>query len=306
MPVSLSPVPFVRDFDFAHGRPDRLSPLVTRVIAPNPGPFTFTGSGTYLVGDEAGCAVIDPGPRDEGHADAVMAAAPGPVTMILVTHTHSDHCGGTDLLRARTDAPVLAYGAHPSPPGGASPALDEGADHGFRPDREVEDGERVTLPSCDLVAVHTPGHIVNHLCFALEAEGALFTGDHVMGWATTVVAPPDGDMADYMRSLDVLAGRDDRTYYPTHGAPITDPGPFVAAVRAHREARDAAILASLADGPLTPDQIVERVYAGLDPGLRFAAALNVTAHLAMHEGPEHEGSGDGARVARRGEAYALA
>ena len=301
LPVNLSAVPFVRDFDFEYGRADRLSPLVTRVIAANPGPFTFTGSGTYLVGDEAGCVVVDPGPHDEGHADAVMAAAPGPVTAILVTHTHHDHCGGTDLLRARTDAPVLAYGPHPSPPGGASPALDEGADHGFRPDRRLADGERVSLPSCDLVAVHTPGHISNHLCFALEAERALFTGDHVMGWATTVVAPPDGDMADYMRSLDNLKGRDDRTYYPTHVAPITEPAPFVAAVRAHREARDAAILTSLADGPLTSAQIVERVYVGLEPALRGAAALNVIAHLAMHEG-----RGPGQRVERRGDVYGLA
>lgn len=290
-------VPFVRDFDFEHGRPDRLSPLVTRVIAPNPGPFTFTGSGTYLVGDEAGCILIDPGPDIEAHAEAVMAAAPGPVLAVLVTHTHRDHCGGTDLIRARTDAPVLAFGAHPSPPGGASPALDEGADHGFAPDRLLADGERVTLPSCELSCVHTPGHISNHLCFALGAEDVLFTGDHVMGWATTVVAPPDGDMADYMASLGVLSARADRTYYPTHGAPITDPTPFVAAVRAHRLARDAAILASLADGPLTAGEIVERVYVGLDPSLRPAAALNVMAHLAMHEGDE---------VVSRGDTYALA
>lgn len=292
-------VPFVQLTGFVPGRADRLSPLVTRVIAPNPGPFTYTGSGTYLVGDARGCAAIDPGPDDEGHADAVLRAAPGPVEAILVTHTHRDHSGNTDRLRALAGAPVLAYGPHPSPPGGASPALDEGADHGFAPDRTLADGEAVPLPACTLVAVHTPGHVGNHLCFALPEEGALFTGDHVMGWATTVVAPPDGDMAAYMRSLDVLSARDDRVYYPTHGAPVTAPAPFVAAIRQHRQARDAAILGSLEGGAaLTAGEVVERVYVGLDPSLRPAAALNVAAHLAMHEA-----SG---RVVRRGGAYALA
>ena len=290
-------IPFVRDFPFAYGVPDRLSALVTRVIARNPGPFTFTGSGTYLVGDARGVAVIDPGPEDEAHRAAVLAAAPGPIEAILVTHTHKDHSGGTAGLRAATGAPVLAFGPHPAPPGGGAPALDEGGDHAFAPDRLLADSERLALPVCDLEAVHTPGHIANHLCFALREEDALFSGDHVMGWATTVVAPPDGDMGDYMRSLDKLAARRDGVLYPTHGAPIATPAPFIAAVRAHRQARDAAILRALEDGPRTPPQIVAAVYEGLDPALAFAAALNVRAHL-----DQHEASG---RVKRTGEAFAL-
>ena len=291
-------IPFVRDFDPRYGEAVRLSPLVVRVVAQNPGPFTFTGSGTYLVGDERGVAVIDPGPEDRAHADAVLAAAPGPVTHILVTHTHRDHCGNASALRARTNAPTLAFGAHPSSPEDAPPALDEGADHGFAPNRTLRDGETVSLPAATLRAVHTPGHIANHLCFLLAEEGALFTGDHIMGWATTVVAPPDGAMGAYMDSLDVAEGLEPGILYPTHGAPVPEPLAFIRAIRAHRTARDAAILAALRSGPLAPLAIVDRVYDGLDPALRPAAALNVKAHLN-----EHVRTG---RVRARGEAYALA
>ena len=290
-------IPFVRDFDPAYGEAVRLTPRVARVVARNPGPFTFTGSGTYLVGGAGGVAVIDPGPDDPDHAEAVLAAAPGPITHLLVTHTHRDHCGNTDALRRATGAPALAYAAHPSAPDAAPPALDEGADHGFVPDRTLAHEETVALPEATLRAVHTPGHIANHLCFVLEEEDALFTGDHVMGWATTVVAPPDGAMGAYMASLDAVEVLAPRVCYPTHGAPITDPLPFVRAVRAHRRARDAAILSAIRDAPLAPAAIVARVYEGLDPALRVAAALNVRAHL-----DEHVASG---RVRREGERYAL-
>ena len=275
-------IPFIREFEFAYGKPDRLSPLVRRVIANNPGPFTFTGTGTYLVGDSRGVILLDPGPDDPAHAEAVLAAAPGPIRHILVTHTHRDHCAGTRRLATRTGAPVRAFGAHPSPPARAAPALDEGADFTFEPDGILLDGESVTVPGAALKAVHTPGHIGNHLCFALEEERALFTGDHVMGWATTVIAPPDGDMDAYMASLERLRLRDERIYYPTHGAPIEDPLPFVEAVQNHRRARDAAFLAVLASGPASAGEIVPQVYEGLDAALRPAAALNVAAHLDAH------------------------
>jgi glyoxylase-like metal-dependent hydrolase (beta-lactamase superfamily II) len=276
-------IPFVREFDFAYGRADRLSPLVTRVIAENPGPFTFTGTGTYLIGDKGGVAVIDPGPDDPQHREAVLRAAPGPILSILVTHTHRDHSAGVPALKAASGADVLAFGAHPSAPDAASPALEEGADFAFRPDRRLRGGEVIALPACRLTAIHTPGHIGNHLCFALEEEQALFTGDHVMGWATTVVAPPDGSMRDYLASLALLKSREDKRYYPTHGAPIEAPLAFVEAIEAHRAARDAAILEALRGGEATPAGIAARVYQGLEPALLPAAALNVTAHLLMHE-----------------------
>lgn len=275
-------IPFIREFDYEPGRADRLSDKITRVIADNPGPFTFTGSGTYIVGDRHGVALIDPGPDDPAHGEAVLAALPGPLEAILVTHTHLDHSGGTRFLKERTGAPVAGFAPHPSGHGEAPPALDEGADFAFRPDRVLTHGETISLPGATLEAVHTPGHCANHLCFALREENALFTGDHIMGWATTVVAPPDGNMDEYYRSLDLLLDRQDALYYPTHGAPITEPLPFVEAVKAHRDTRDAAILGALSTSPQTPLEIAEKVYTDIPPAMLFAAALNVTAHLERH------------------------
>ncbi|WP_206711222.1 MBL fold metallo-hydrolase [Aquisalinus flavus] len=275
-------IPYVKEFDFVHGRPDRLSPLVTRVICNNPGPFTFTGSGTYLVGTDR-LAIIDPGPNDENHLAALLAAADGrEISHILITHTHRDHCGGAVALKRATGAAVLAWGAHPTQPDEAPPALDEGGDFSFAPDRMLADGELVDGDGWQLRAIHTPGHISNHLCFELPAEQALFTGDHIMGWATTVVAPPDGNMEDYMASLDLLLGRKHSVYYPTHGAPIPAPAEFVRAVKDHRLARDRQILASVRAGHEGLMDIVADVYADVDKRLHVAAALNVRAHLDRH------------------------
>ncbi len=275
-------IPFVKDVSFEYGRPDRLSPLIRRVICENPGPFTFTGSGTYIVGGEKGpVAVIDPGPDDPAHLAALVAAiGPARVSHVLITHTHKDHCGGARAFAARVNAPVLGAGPHPSvETGQGAPALEEGADLGFRPDAILRDSDLVSGAGWTIETVATPGHLSNHLCFALAGEKALFTGDHIMGWSTTVVAPPEGDMGDYLASLDKLLARDDARYFPTHGAPIDRPRPFVRAIKTHRLMRDGQIMEQLRHGKTGVREIVAAVYADIDRRLHGAAALNVLAHL---------------------------
>jgi glyoxylase-like metal-dependent hydrolase (beta-lactamase superfamily II) len=266
--------------DFKPGVPDRLMPRVRRVIANNPGPFTFTGTGTYIVG-EGDVAVIDPGPEDGAHMEALLAALRGErVTHILITHTHHDHSGMAGAFARRVGAPILGFGPHPA--GGsplAGPALDESGDHRYAPDEIIKDGAVIEGENWRIEAVHTPGHLANHLCFALPEKGALFTGDHMMGWSTTVVAPPEGDMADYMASLDLLLARDDDIYFPTHGAPIEKPRRFVRAVKAHRLMRDAQILEQIKKGRMRIKDMVPEMYADIDPRLHPAAAFNVLAHL---------------------------
>lgn len=275
-------IPFVRDFDPAYGRCIAASPLVRRVVAENPGPFTFTGTGTYIVGRNtpgAGVAVIDPGPLDPAHLDALLRAVAGrTVSHVLVTHTHRDHAPLARPFAEATDAPVLAA-RPPARQVHASGPLDEEEDDDFRPDRILADGERIDGDGWTLEVMATPGHASNHLAFALVEENALFSGDHVMGWSTTVVAPPDGDMADYMASLEAVIARGFSTLYPTHGAPVTDPAPFLAAYRAHRLEREAQILARLRVGDRTVAEIVPNLYQAVDRRLWPAAALSVLAHL---------------------------
>jgi glyoxylase-like metal-dependent hydrolase (beta-lactamase superfamily II) len=283
---ALTAIPFVKDFAFRYGEAARLSPFVRRVIANNPGPFTFTGSGTYIVGaDEGPVFVIDPGPMRAEHLGALEAAIGGAeVAGVLITHTHSDHCGGAKDFAARVKAPIYGAGPHPvADKAHDAPALDEGADYAFKPDILLADGEKVCMQSIELTAIATPGHLSNHLCFALAAEKALFTGDHIMGWATTVVAPPDGDMGAYLESLEKLLARDDAIYYPTHGAPILNPKPFVRAVRTHRRIRDGQILDQLRKGRTRIKEITAAIYVDIDRRLHGAAALNVYAHLIRLE-----------------------
>lgn len=255
-----------------------LEPLVVRVLANNPSPFTNTGTQTYLVGT-TDVAVIDPGPDDAEHLAALLAAIGGrPVRAILCTHTHRDHSPAAPALKAATGAPII--GCAPLVLDDAGPRADAAFDTGYAPDRVLADGEQVAGQGWTLTSVATPGHTSNHLCFALEESGALFTGDHVMGWSTTVVAPPDGNMAAYMASLDTLMARvQDRIYYPAHGDAIERPQRFVRGLAGHRKQREGQIVRLLAEGVGAVPAMVARMYVGLDPQLHGAAGRSVLAHL---------------------------
>jgi glyoxylase-like metal-dependent hydrolase (beta-lactamase superfamily II) len=276
-------IPFRRDIAFDYGAVDRITPLIRRVVARNPSPFTFKGTGTYIVG-HGKVAVIDPGPDLAEHVDALLQALRGEtVTHILVTHTHMDHSPAAAALKRATGAPTHGYGRHGSGRAedrtGVGGHTEEGGDHAFVPDVPMREGDAVAGPGWRLTAVETPGHTSNHLCFALAEERTLFSGDHVMGWSTSVIAPPDGDMAAYMRSLKKLLPREDATYWPTHGPSIVEPQAHVRAFIAHREERRAEILARLALGDTAIEAIVAEVYRGLDPRLTGAASRSVLAHL---------------------------
>ena len=269
---------FDRGFDAVPGKPERLSPLIRRVLCANPGPFTFKGTASFIVG-HGQVAIVDPGPNDDAHLAALLNAVAGEtVTHILVTHTPRDHSPLTEKLKQATGATTVAYGPHG---GGAqnSVAMDASADTGFTPGLRAADGDVIAGTGWTLSALHTPGHTSNHMCFALHEEKALFAGDHVMAWSTSVVAPPDGDMGAYMASLQKLLTRDDAIYHPAHGPPRADPLPLVRAYLTHRRMREAAILARLKAGDRTIAALVQSIYAGLDPKLHAAAGLSVLAHL---------------------------
>lgn len=264
------------------GRMETLAPLIRRRVAGNGGPFTATGTCTYVVG-RGRVAVIDPGPDDPAHVEALLGDLAGEtVEAILVTHTHRDHSPGARLLKALTGAPILGCGPHRAarpPSSGELPLLDASADRDHRPDRELREGDEVSGPGWTLRAVETPGHTMNHLAFALPEAQALFSGDHVMAWSTSIVAPPDGSMRAYMASLDKLRDRTETVYWPGHGGPVRDPRRFVRALAAHRRQREAAILARVEAGDGDIRGIVGAIYQGLNPALRGAAALSVFAHL---------------------------
>ncbi len=256
---------------------DPLEPGIARVLAHNPSAFTFTGTQTYLVGTDE-VAVIDPGPNMPEHLAALTDAIGGrQVAAIMCTHTHRDHSPAARPLADATGAPIV--GCAPLALETAGPRADAAFDGDYRADRVREDGEAIEVDGRRLIAVATPGHTSNHLCFADEVAGALFTGDHVMGWSTTVVFPPDGDMAAYMVSLDKLQRRDDRIYYPAHGPPITNPRQLVRGFIGHRMQRERQILSLLEGRARTIPEIVAAAYPGLDPRLTVAAGGSVQAHL---------------------------
>ncbi|MDO9587992.1 MAG: MBL fold metallo-hydrolase [Brevundimonas sp.] len=279
-------IPFVRDLDLEYGRMDVVSPLIRRVIADNPGPFTFTGTGTYIVGrgqTGAGVAVIDPGPLDETHLAALLAAVEGQtVSHVLVTHSHRDHAPLARPFAEAVGAPVLAA-RPPARPVQASGAPDEDDDETFAPDIVLAGGETLDGDGWTIEAMATPGHASNHMAFVLREENALFSGDHVMGWSTSVVVPPDGDMAAYMASLEAVIARGFETLWPTHGPPITEPAPFLEAYRRHRLERESQVLARLAAGDRRIADMIPTLYAAIDPRLWPAASLSVWAHLIALE-----------------------
>lgn len=269
---------FDRGFPAVPGEPEQVTPLVRRVLCGNAGPFTFTGTSSFIVG-RGKVAVIDPGPDDPVHFDALRNALRGEtVAQILVTHSHADHSPLARRLRAETGAPIMAHGPVVAPAAGAV-RLDAGIDDAFRPDACLDDGDTVAGPGWTLEAVFTPGHMSNHLCFALKEERSLFSGDHVMSWSTSVIAPPDGNMADYLRSLQKLLQRDETYYHSAHGPGRADPLPYVQALLAHRRGRESAILQRLRAGSRSAPEIVAILYADVDRRLHGAAALSVAAHL---------------------------
>ena len=259
--------------DFEYGVVDQLSANVRRVICNNPGSFTFTGTGTYIVGTGE-VAVIDPGPADKNHIAAILAATRGEtITHILITHTHIDHSPGCRYLQQCCDAPSYAFGPHGIAEGDGG----FGADTEFQPDHLLSDGEHLTIGGLQMQAVHTPGHASNHLSFYLACENALFCGDVVMGWSTTIVSPPDGNMKDYMESLQRLLDRDDSVYYPTHGAPVLEPQSYVRQLHAHRIERENQVLNCIESGINRVEDMLPMIYRDLDSSMLPAAKRSLLA-----------------------------
>jgi glyoxylase-like metal-dependent hydrolase (beta-lactamase superfamily II) len=286
---------FDRSFDVTPGKAEMLSPLVRRIVCDNPSAYTFRGTSTFIVG-QGQVAIIDPGPDDEAHLAALIGAVRGEtVTHILVTHTHMDHSPLASKLKAATGATILASGVMAAADASGGQRLDASIERGFRPDVILRHGDRVTGKGWTLEAVFTPGHLSDHMSYALTEERALFCGDHVMAWATSVIAPPEGSMADYLASLRLLLARDDVILHPGHGPSRRDPKPLVRAYLAHRRMREDAILQRIRAGDRTAERIVSAVYADVDPRLHGVALLSTQAHLdhLVEQG----------RIRRSGETY---
>ena len=269
-------------FDPAHGEVVDLEPGVQRITASNESAFTFRGTNTYILGNDK-IAVIDPGPDIEGHYDLLMQAIKGrTVTHIIVTHTHMDHSPLATPLSKATGAPIFAEGPHRDSRAlhmGEVNSLDAAADRDFKPDHILADGEIIEGHDWKLETLHTPGHTMNHACFALSGTNLLFSGDHVMAWATSIVAPPDGNMSDYMHSLSKMAERNETVYLPGHGGRLEKAPEFVRALKAHRKMRETAVLSRIRAGDETIPDIVKVIYKETDPRLHGAAGLSVFAHI---------------------------
>lgn len=270
-------IPFIRDMDFEYGHVTELSPLVRRVVANNPGPFTYMGTGVYIIG-RGTVAVIDPGPDDAEHFDALKRALEGEtVSHVLVTHNHLDHSPLAHPLAQWAGCKVYAK---PAVSTEATVTMEAGDDMSFRPDVTTQDGDIFTGPGWTLETIETPGHTSNHLCFGLHEENTIFSGDHIMGWSTTVISPPDGDMQDYFNSLEKVRDKGFSKIIPTHGPPVTeDIHGFIQAYIDHRKAREASILDRLRSGDTTIPKMVETIYADVDKRLHPAACHSVLGHI---------------------------
>ena len=272
-------IPFRRELDFSYGEVSEVAPGIRRVIAENPSPFTLYGTGTYILG-QGEVAVIDPGPADRSHIAKVLEALEGEtISHILITHTHMDHSPGTRLLQAHTDAKSYAYGPHGAGKLEQGVPVEEGGDMDFEPDEVVRDGDVLTGGDWSVECVYTPGHTSNHMCYQLRESKALFTGDHVMGWSTSIISPPDGDMGAYIASLERLLERDDAVYWPTHGPCIDDPKPHVRAFIEHRLARERQIMACIGQGVHRIEDMVPLMYTELPEFMYPAAARSVLASM---------------------------
>lgn len=273
---------FKSDMSFAYGAPSPMGPGVIRIVANNPSPFTFKGTNTYIVGSTS-LAVIDPGPDDTAHRQAILEAAGArPITHILSSHAHRDHVGGIAALKAVTGGIVAAFPRDPQASRislAASPSGSYFVNYDLEPDMALKGGDTVEGKDWALTAIHTPGHAPDHLCFALEGRGMVFSGDHVMAWNTSVVAPPEGRMADYIASLEILLDRNDSVFLPGHGGRMSEPQRTVRAYLLHRRWREQAVLKALKDGAQTIRSIVPTVYQGISTQLIPAATLSVQAHV---------------------------
>jgi len=286
-------IPFYHDYSYEYGVLETVAPGIRRLVARNPGPYTFHGTGTYIIG-EGEVAVIDPGPALPAHVDALLRGLSGEtITHLLVTHTHLDHSPAAAMVKAHTGAKTYGFGPHGEGKLLRGESVEEGGDFEFDPDVRIGHGDIINGAGWSFEAVHTPGHTSNHLCFQYQQQRTLFSGDHVMGWSTTVISPPDGDMRDYMSSLGLLLERDDAVYWPTHGPCITEPRPYVQAFIAHREERIGQILDCVCQGVHTIGEMVPRMYPDLDPALHSAAARQVfAAVLGLLESAQLHSTGE--------------